>query len=50
MKNITKSLLILLGVFVASCSGDDVEDRPVIVATDAPVLTAPDGARDIDAG
>ena len=43
MKNITKSLFLLLSVFAVSCSGDDVEDRPVIVPTDAPVLTAPDG-------
>jgi hypothetical protein len=43
MKNITKSILVLLGVFAMSCSGDDVEDRPVITATDAPVLTAPLG-------
>ncbi len=43
MKNITKSLLILLGVFAASCSSDDVEDRPVITPVGAPVLTAPTG-------
>jgi hypothetical protein len=43
MKNITKSILVLLGVFAMSCSNDDVEDRPVITATDAPVLTAPLG-------
>ncbi|MNK16801.1 hypothetical protein D3C87_349710 [compost metagenome] len=41
MKNITKSLLILLGIFTISCSNDDVEDRPVIIAKDAPVLSAP---------
>lgn len=43
MKNITKSILVLLGVFAMSCSNDDVEDRPVITAVDAPVLTAPLG-------
>lgn len=43
MKNITKSLLILLGAFAVSCSSDDVEDRPVITPVGAPVLTAPDG-------
>jgi hypothetical protein len=41
MKNITKSLFLLLSVFALSCSSDDVEDRPVIVGGDAPVLLAP---------
>ena len=42
MKNISKSLFILFGAIAVSCSSDDVEDRPVIVAGDAPVLSAPD--------
>ena len=42
MKNISKSLLILFGVLAFSCSNDDVEDRPVIVPGDAPVLAAPE--------
>jgi hypothetical protein len=41
MKNITKSLLILLSIFAISCETDDVEDRPVAIAVDAPVLAAP---------
>lgn len=41
MKNITKSLLILLSIFAISCETDDVEDRPVAIAKDAPVLSAP---------
>jgi hypothetical protein len=41
MKNITKSLLILLSIFAISCETDDVEDRPVATAVDAPVLAAP---------
>ena len=43
MKNIKNTLFVLFGMLtLASCS-DDVEDRPVITATDAPTLTAPDG-------
>lgn len=42
MKNITKSLIALFAVLAISCSSDDVEDRPVITAKDAPVLTAPE--------
>jgi len=43
MKNITKSLIALFAVLAISCSSDDVEDRPVITAENAPVLLAPDG-------
>lgn len=43
MKNITKSLIALFAVLAISCSSDDVEDRPVITAKDAPVLSAPEG-------
>lgn len=43
MKNITKSLLLaLFGVLAFSCSSDDIEDRPVIIPGDAPVLSAPE--------
>lgn len=44
MKNIAKSLIALFAVLAVSCSSDDVEDRPVITAKDAPVLVAPEGA------
>lgn len=43
MKNIAKSLIALFAVLAVSCSSDDVEDRPVIMAKDAPVLVAPEG-------
>jgi len=42
MKNITKSIVALFAVMAFSCSSDDVEDRPVIVAGDAPELSAPE--------
>lgn len=42
MKNIAKSLIVLFGIIAVSCTSDDVEDRPVIVGGDAPVLSAPD--------
>ncbi|MHC0439932.1 SusE domain-containing protein [Flavobacterium sp. 3-210] len=41
MKNITKSLIALLALVAVSCSVEDVQDRPVIEAVTAPVLTAP---------
>jgi hypothetical protein len=41
MKNITKSLIAFVAILAFSCSPDDVQDRPVIVGIDAPVLTAP---------
>lgn len=41
MKNISKLVLALFTLVMASCSVEDVQDRPVIEATDAPVLTAP---------
>ena len=41
MKNITKSIIALFAILVLSCTVEDVQDRPVIVGTDAPVLTAP---------
>jgi len=41
MKNITKSIIALFAILALSCSVEDVQDRPVIVGTDAPVLTAP---------
>ncbi len=42
MKNITKSVIALFAIFAVACTSDDVEDRPTIVAGDAPVLLAPD--------
>ncbi|MDK2770753.1 MAG: SusE domain-containing protein [Flavobacterium sp.] len=42
MKNIVKSLFILLGTIAVSCSTDDVQDRPIIQGVDAPVLSAPE--------
>lgn len=42
MKNIVKSLFILLGTIAISCSTDDVQDRPIIQGVDAPVLSAPE--------
>jgi hypothetical protein len=41
MKNISKLFLALFTLVMASCSVEDVQDRPIIEATDAPVLTAP---------
>ena len=41
MKNITKSIIALFAILTLSCTVEDVQDRPVIVGTDAPVLTAP---------
>lgn len=42
MKNIAKSIFVLLGVIAVSCSTDDVQDRPVIEGVAAPVLSAPE--------
>ena len=41
MKNITKSIIALFAILALSCTVQDVQDRPVIVGTDAPILTAP---------
>ena len=41
MKNITKSIIALFAILALSCTVEDVQDRPVIVGTDAAVLTAP---------
>ncbi|WP_316635192.1 SusE domain-containing protein [uncultured Flavobacterium sp.] len=41
MKNITKLLIALLALVAISCNVEDVQDRPVIVGVDSPVLTAP---------
>lgn len=41
MKNIAKSLLILMGVMTLSCTNDDVEDRPVIHGASGLELQAP---------
>ncbi|MCW1148051.1 SusE domain-containing protein [Flavobacterium lacisediminis] len=42
MKNILKSVFILFAALVASCSVDDVQDRPVIEGVDSPILSAPE--------
>lgn len=42
MKNIVKSVFILFGALVVSCSTDDVQDRPVIEGVDSPVMAAPE--------
>lgn len=45
MKNIAKSLIILMGIMAMSCTSDDTEDRPVIHAGTGLELMAPaDGA------
>ena len=41
MKNITKSIIALFAILALSCTVEDVQDRPVIVGTDAPTITAP---------
>jgi hypothetical protein len=41
MKNLNKILIAFISVLAISCSGDDVENRPVIVAGTAPVLLSP---------
>lgn len=41
MKNISKLFLALFALVMFSCSVEDVQDRPVIEASDAPVITAP---------
>lgn len=41
MKSIKSLLVLFSAILIASCSTDDVEDRPVIEAIDAPVLVSP---------
>lgn len=41
MKSIKSLLVLFSAILIASCSTDDVEDRPFIEAIDAPVLVAP---------
>ena len=41
MKNINKILIAFISVLAISCSGDDVENRPVIVEGTTPVLLTP---------
>jgi hypothetical protein len=41
MKNLNKILIAFISVLTISCTGDDVENRPVIVAGTAPVLLTP---------
>lgn len=42
MKNFKISMIAILAIFAVSCNVDDVEDRPVITAGTAPVLSAPE--------
>ena len=42
MKKIVSLFTVLVTIITFSCSPDNVENRPVIQATDAPVLVAPD--------
>lgn len=42
MKKIVSLFTVLVAITIFSCSPDNVEDRPVIQPTDAPVLEAPD--------
>ena len=41
MKNLNKILIAFISILAVSCSGDDVENRPVITAGTAPVLLTP---------
>lgn len=41
MKNLNKILIAFISVLTISCTGDDVENRPVIVKGTAPVLLTP---------
>ncbi|WP_268848000.1 SusE domain-containing protein [Flavobacterium aestivum] len=41
MKNLNKILIAFISVIAISCSGDDVENRPVIVKGTEPVLLSP---------
>jgi hypothetical protein len=41
MKYIKSLLVLFSAILITSCSTDDVEDRPVIEAIDAPVLVSP---------
>ncbi|BDU24515.1 MULTISPECIES: SusE domain-containing protein [unclassified Flavobacterium] len=41
MKNLYKVLIAFVGVLAVSCNADDVENRPVIEASTAPVLLTP---------
>lgn len=41
MKNLNKILIAFISVLAISCSGDDVENRPVIVEGTTPVLLTP---------
>jgi len=41
MKNLYKILIAFVSVLAVSCNADDVEDRPVITASEAPVLLTP---------
>lgn len=42
MKTLKNTILALLAVFAASCTSDDVENRPVVEGIDTPILQAPE--------
>lgn len=42
MKTLKNSIIAVLAIFAASCNPDDVENRPVVVGIDAPVLSGPE--------
>jgi hypothetical protein len=42
MKKLKISMIAILAIFAVSCNVDDVENRPVVTAADAPVLSAPE--------
>lgn len=42
MKTLKYTILSMLAMFAVSCNTDDVENRPVVAGTDAPVLEAPE--------
>jgi starch-binding outer membrane protein SusE/F len=42
MKTLRNSIIAMCALFAASCTQDDVENRPVVQGIDAPVLIAPE--------
>lgn len=45
MKNIYKIIFAFISVLAISCNGDDVDNRPVLDATAAPEITAPQSGK-----
>src|SRR3954467_1375983 len=42
MKTIKNMMIAMIAIMAVSCTQDDVENRPVVMPGDAPVLTAPE--------